>query len=250
MINGKVVIVTGGSSGIGFDIVKKYLKNEWYVLVLARKKYSYFSLNKKFHFLKGDVSNENSHKNIVKLALKLYGRIDCYINCAGVSEWKSIDKVNTRFWNKIIGTNLLGTMWGCKIASKNLKKGGSIINISSIAGKRGSTNNSIYCASKFGVNGLTQSLSKELGSRNIRVNALCPVYIKTPGLKKALKDVISPTKGKNINNYLEDFSTVNSAIKQLPSGEDVANLCFYLSSINAKVITGQCINIDSGVLPQ
>ena len=141
-------------------------------------------------------------------------------------------------------------MWGCKIASQFLKSGGSIINISSIAGKRGSANNSIYCASKFGVNGITQSLSKELGQKNIRVNAICPVYIPTTGLKYALKNKTSPTKGKNINKYLKDFTNQNSSLKNLPSAEDVANFCFYLSSKDSKNITGQCINIDSGVLPQ
>jgi NAD(P)-dependent dehydrogenase (short-subunit alcohol dehydrogenase family) len=245
-----VVLITGGTTGIGFEIAKKYLKLKWNVVVLGRNKYTSFPKTNDFYFVKGDVIKEISHKKAVNTALNLYGRLDCYINCAGISEWKSIENVNKKFWDKIINTNLLGTMWGCKIASQFLKSGGSIINISSIAGKRGSANNSIYCASKFGVNGITQSLSKELGQKNIRVNAICPVYIPTTGLKYALKNKTSPTKGKNINKYLKDFTNQNSSLKNLPSAEDVANFCFYLSSKDSKNITGQCINIDSGVLPQ
>ena len=246
----KVVLITGGSSGIGFEIAIKYFENNWNVVILGRKKYNYFPKSSKFKFIKGNVVNENSHLITAKSAIKFFNRLDCYINCAGISEWKSIDNVNRKFWDKIINTNLLGTMWGCKTASNFLSKNGSIINISSIAGKRGSANNSVYCASKFGVNGITQSLSKELGKKKIRVNSVCPVYIKTKGLKNALKHKVSPTNGKKIDTYLEKFIRENSSLKSLPSSEDVANFCYFLSSDKAKSITGQCLNIDSGVFPQ
>ena len=125
----------------------------------------------------------------------------------------------------------------------------SIINISSIAGKRGSANNSAYCASKFAVNGVTQSLAKELGEKNIRVNAICPVLIKTEGLVKALNHKFSPAK-KNINKFFKGFSNQNSATGNLPTAEDVASMCYYLSKKESSSITGQCKNIDCGVFPQ
>jgi 3-oxoacyl-[acyl-carrier protein] reductase/meso-butanediol dehydrogenase/(S,S)-butanediol dehydrogenase/diacetyl reductase len=127
--------------------------------------------------------------------------------------------------------------------------GASIINISSIAGKRGSSNNSAYCSSKFGVNGLTQSLSKELGPRGIRVNALCPVLIKTDGLIDALKENFSPAK-LDPEKFITDFARDNSALKRLPTGEEVGNMAVFLASNEASAITGQCINVDCGVLPQ
>ena len=83
----------------------------------------------------------------------------------------------------MIETNFKGTFWGCKLASQNLQHGGNIINVSSLAGKRGSANNSVYCATKFAVNGITQALAKELGARGLRVNAVCPVYVETQGLR-------------------------------------------------------------------
>jgi 3-oxoacyl-[acyl-carrier protein] reductase/meso-butanediol dehydrogenase/(S,S)-butanediol dehydrogenase/diacetyl reductase len=131
-----------------------------------------------------------------------------------------------------------------------MQKGGVIINISSLAGKRGSANNSVYCATKFGVNGITQSLAKELGPMGIRVNAVCPVYLQTPGLKTALRDKYSPSKGKAIGSYLKKFADENAALHRLPEAEEVANLCLFLASASASAITGQCINVDCGVLPQ
>ena len=86
-------------------------------------------------------------------------------------------EVDNSFIDELLDTNLKGAFWGCKAAAESLNNGGSIINISSIAGKRGSANNSVYVASKFGMNGLTQSLAKELGPKGISVNALCPVLV-------------------------------------------------------------------------
>ena len=151
---------------------------------------------------------------------------------------------------EMISVNLKSSFWGCKAAAKYMKGSGCIINISSIAGKRGSSNNSAYVASKFGVNGLTQSMAKELGSKGIRVNALCPVMIETDGLMNALKDDMSPAKKKSPQDFIEEFSLANSALKSLPTARDVGEFCVMLASEKSKSITGQCINIDSGVFPQ
>ena len=106
--------------------------------------------------------------------------------------------------------------------------GGAIINISSIAGKRGSAN-AMYCATKFGMNGLTQSLAKELGPAGIRVNALCPVLIRTDGLMDALATEHSPAKG-DPEGFLNNFLKANSATGSLPRGEDVGNMAVYLAA--------------------
>ncbi len=251
MNNGKLITITGGTQGIGAEIAKYFLKNNWIVLIGARKKkalglYSHENL----HFLSIDVTKEEDHKKFYKKAKTLSSNFVCAIHSAGFSSWKPINEVNEKFWNKMIDTNLKGTFLGCKLSSSYIKAGGSIINISSLAGKRGSENNSVYCASKFGVNGLTQSLAKELGKNNIRVNAVCPVYINTTGLNKALVNSQSPTKGENINKFLEDFSYTNAALGKLPTGEDVAKLCYFLATSDSDSITGQCINIDCGVMPQ
>jgi NAD(P)-dependent dehydrogenase (short-subunit alcohol dehydrogenase family) len=187
---------------------------------------------------------------LVQAALDWTGRLDVMINNAGYSGWKPIADVDEKFCDLMIDTNLKGGLFGCKEASKFLQQGGSIINISSLAGKRGSANNSVYCASKFAVNGITQALGKELGARGIRVNAVCPVYVETEGLLEALEDSTAPPKGVEVATYLKDFAAANSALGTLPSGADVGRTCLFLASENASAITGQCLNVDCGVLPQ
>ena len=247
----KLISITGGTKGIGSEIAEYFLKQDWVVLIGSRKKDGLALKNhKNLYYLKIDVKQEKDQKKFYKYAKQLSSNYICAVHSAGFSSWQSIDKVTNNFWEKMIDTNLKGTFLGCKFASKFLNKGGSIINISSLAGKRGSENNSVYCASKFGVNGLTQALAKELGKKNIRVNAVCPVYVDTVGLKEALKEKLSPAKGANVNKFLKNFAEVNSALTRLPTGRDVAQLCFFLAEADSNSITGQCINIDCGVMPQ
>jgi 3-oxoacyl-[acyl-carrier protein] reductase/meso-butanediol dehydrogenase/(S,S)-butanediol dehydrogenase/diacetyl reductase len=185
----------------------------------------------------------------VDAAIEKTGTLDVYINNAGFSEWRPIAEINEKFLDDLIGTNLKGAFWGCKAASNAMQDGGCIINISSIAGKRGSSNNSAYCASKFGMNGLTQALAKELGPRGIRVNALCPVLVPTDGLLEALKSPFSPAKG-DPKGFIKNFTTANAALGRLPTGAEIAAMSLFLTSDAASAMTGQCINVDCGVFPQ
>jgi NAD(P)-dependent dehydrogenase (short-subunit alcohol dehydrogenase family) len=247
----KTIVITGGTKGIGSDIARKFLSEGWDVLVGARQKTGLaLEKHERLKFKPIDVKNESEHHALVKTALDWTGSLDCFINCAGFSQWSPVQSVSDEFWNKMIDTNLKGTFWGCKVAVKNLSEGGSIVNVSSLAGKRGSANNSVYCASKFGTNGLTQALAKELGPKGIRVNAVCPVYVETPGLLDALGNIEAPPQGKSTAKYLDEFAISNAALQRLPKGSEVADLCFYLASSKASAITGQCINVDCGVLPQ
>ena len=117
-----------------------------------------------------------------------------------------------------------------------------------MAAKRGTTNNSAYSATKFGVTALTQSLCKELGPNGIRVNAVCPVLIETPGLLQALKNEQSPSSN-NPREFLTNFALSQTALGRLPTVKEVAKICLFLSSQEASGITGQSINVDCGVLP-
>lgn len=247
----KTVIITGGSKGIGAAIATNFSQQGYIVFIGSREAHDALKKsNKSIQFYRMDVRQESDHIAIVKLAMRKTGRLDVYINCAGFSQWKSVEDVDQKFWNDMIDTNLKGTFWGCKTASKFLSKKGSIINVSSLAGKRGSANNSVYCASKFGVTGLTQSLAKELGAHDIRVNAVCPVYVTTQALLEALEDNLSPAKGQDVKSYLKKFALEQSALKRLPTADEIARVCLFLASDDASAITGQSINVDCGVLPQ
>jgi 3-oxoacyl-[acyl-carrier protein] reductase/meso-butanediol dehydrogenase/(S,S)-butanediol dehydrogenase/diacetyl reductase len=246
--NIETLIITGGNKGIGQAISKIFLENNWLV-VSGSRTMSKFK-NKNFKHLKMDVRFEKEHLNLFNYANKFSNNIKCFINCAGFSKWSPIEKISQRSWNEMIDVNLKGYFWGCKVASKKLKKDTSIINISSLAGKRGSANNSLYCITKFGITALTQSLSKELGPKGIRVNSVCPVYIPTQGLIGALKGKYSPSKKQNINKYFSKFTDLNSALGRLPNSIEIAQTCYFLASNYSSAITGQNINVDCGVLPQ
>jgi NAD(P)-dependent dehydrogenase (short-subunit alcohol dehydrogenase family) len=249
--NLRTVIITGGTKGIGASITRKFHAEGWFVMVASRTSSSLaVELGENLHYTVMDVQKEEDHISVVEKTLKWTGRLDCYINCAGFSKWSPVEKVDDAFWNQMIDTNLKGTFWGCKTAVRHLSENGSIVNVSSLASKRGSANNSVYCASKFGVNALTQSLAKEFGPNGIRVNAVCPVYVQTEGLIEALEDPHAPPNGQNVANYLADFTKQNTALQRLPQGKEVADLCYYLASSKASAVTGQSINVDCGVLPQ
>ena len=247
----KTIVITGGTKGIGAEIAKAFYAEGMSVVVGARADNGFAQrLGEGACFQKIDVRRESDHRRLIKKAMEWTGRMDVYINGAGFSQWRAISEVTEKFWDEMIDTNLKGTFFGCKAASQYLPQGGSIINISSIAGKRGSGNNAVYCASKFGVTGLTQALAKELGPRRVRVNAVCPVYVLTDGLLKALNEKSSPAQGKDVKAYLKKFAQEQSALKRLPLAQEIAKACVFLASEEASAITGQSINVDCGVLLQ
>lgn len=245
----KVVAITGGNRGIGKAIAELFSENDFAVAVSSRSPRNP-KLAPSIQHYSVDVRKREEVLDFVTRVRETLGDLNVFINCAGVSRWRPIDKIDPTFVSDIIETNLLGTLWGCQAAAEILTEGGSIINISSLAGKRGSANNSVYCASKFAINGITQSLAKELGTKGIRVNAVCPVYVETETILKSLEEKDSPAKGESVEKYLKDFTQSQTALGRLPKAQDVAELVFFLSSSKAKAITGQCINIDCGVLPQ
>jgi 3-oxoacyl-[acyl-carrier protein] reductase/meso-butanediol dehydrogenase/(S,S)-butanediol dehydrogenase/diacetyl reductase len=242
------IFITGASRGLGETLASLFVAKGWKVSSMARK----IPKTKSSRVLQmvGSACFPEDLARAALVARQKNGPITGWINNAGMSAWRTLDEIDEGFWDRMIETNLKSVLFGAQVAAQNLMKGGVILNISSLAGKRGSANNSVYCAAKFGVNGITQALAKELGPRGIRVNAICPVYINTPGLKSALQDPNSPAQGRNVQGYLEKFAAGQSALGRLPEAREVANLCLFLASPEASAITGQCINVDCGVLPQ
>jgi NAD(P)-dependent dehydrogenase (short-subunit alcohol dehydrogenase family) len=246
----KTVVITGGGRGIGLDITKAFFEAGYEVVIGARQKPDLGAeFADRVTFVPSDVCDESAHSKLIECAMQKTGKLDVYINNAGFSEWRPIAEIDEDFFDKLINTNFKGAFWGCKAAVNAMKEGGSIINISSLAGKRGSANNTAYCASKFGMNGLTQALAKEVGPRNIRVNAVCPVLIPTEGLIEALMSPHAPGKS-NPTAFIANFAADNAALKRLPSAAEVGAMCLFLASDASSAITGQCINVDCGVFPQ
>jgi len=246
----KTVVITGGNRGIGLSITTAFVDAGYAVFVGARQENGLASrFGDKVVFVPTDVRDQAAHVKLVKAAVDATGRLDAFVNNAGYSEWRPISEIDDAFLDDIIATNLKGAFWGCKVAVAAMGEGGSIVNISSIASKRGSANNSAYVATKFAMNGLTQSLAKEVGPRGIRVNGVCPVLIPTDGLLEALKSPHGPAKGDGAG-FIAKFALDNAALKRLPTGPDVAAMCLFLASDAASAVTAQNINVDCGVFPQ
>ena len=174
------------------------------------------------------------------------GPIDIWVNNAGVSSIVPFLDCTEELWNDTLRINLTGTFIGCREAIRRMRprKRGVILNMSSQSGKRGSSHYAAYCASKFGIIGLTQSLAVEFASCGIRVNALCPGIVMTP-LWKAMKADYAAKRGiktEEVIPYLE---------KRIPMGRlctpaDIAAAAVFLASDESAYITGEAINISGG----
>jgi len=241
---GSNIIVTGGLKGIGRDIVLAYAKHEVNLFVfdlfedgkdeLAGE---VTSLGSGFSFYKVDVSDFKSVEEAIDGIVLKQGSLDILINNAGITKDNLLIGMTEEEWDKVISVNLKGTFNCSKAAVKYMirKRTGVIINISSVIGIMGNKGQCNYAASKAGIIGFTKSLAKEVGGRNVRVNAIAPGFIETEMTKKLPQNVI------------DDYS------KLIPLGRmgkptDVANICLFLSSDMADYITGQVLHIDGGML--
>ncbi len=245
-----VAAVTGGTRGIGRAVADLCLARGYSVAVCARSPQD-SALPAGILVHPADIRRKEQVDQFVRSVLGAYGGLDLFVNCAGISRWRPIEKIDADFSSELIETNVLGTLWGCAAAAAVMKEGGVIVNVSSLAGKRGSANNSVYCAAKFAVNGITQSLAKELGPRGIRVNAVCPVYVRTETILESLSEPGSPAQGQGgVERYLEQFAASQTALGRLPTVQEVAEVVLFLAGLASSAITGQCINVDCGTLPQ
>lgn len=247
----RTVVITGGGRGIGADIASVFHAAGDAVVIGSRTDSGLAGrLGERAWFHPTDVRRPDDLAALTAAAVARTGRLDVLINNAGYSGWRALETIDESFWDDMIATNLKGVIFGCQAAAAHLTAGGCIVNVSSLAGKRGSLNNSVYCASKFGVNGITQALAKELGPRGVRVNAVCPVLVPTDGLLEALEAPQAPPGSGGVPAFLEAFAASQSALHRLPTGPEVGAACLFLASPAASAITGQCINVDCGVLPQ
>lgn len=245
----KAAAITGGTRGIGRAVAELCAARGYSVAVCSRSADS-VRLPAQVLRVQADIRRKEDVDRFVQQVVRTHGGLDLFVNCAGISRWRPLDKIDVAFSAELIETNVLGTLWGCAAAASAMKGGGAIVNISSLAGKRGSANNSAYCASKFAVNGITQALAKELGPRGIRVNAVCPVYVRTERILQSLSEPGSPAQGIGVEMHLEQFAATQTALGKLPTAEEVAEVVLFLASPAASAITGQCINVDCGTLPQ
>lgn len=193
------------------------------------------NLGKKARMYKADVSSFDQVSKMVEAVYNEFGRIDVLVNNAGIAKDTLLLRMTEKDWDKVININLKGIFNTSKACVKYMvkQKRGKIINVSSIVGIYGNAGQVNYAASKAGIIGFTKSLSKELGSRGITVNAVAPGFIKTDMTLSLLK------KDTDIGN--------NIPLKRVGTPEDVAYAVAFLASTKADYITGQVLAIDGGL---
>ena len=245
IIEGKTAIITGASRGIGRGIAEVFAKHG------ANVAFTYSSSAEAAKVLedeltalgvqaKGYQSNAadfNEAQKLVDDVIATFGNIDILINNAGITKDNLLMRISEQDFDTVINVNLKSVFNMTKAVQKTMLKNrkGSIINMSSVVGVKGNAGQTNYAASKAGVIGFTKSVALELGSRNIRCNAIAPGFIETEMTAKLNDDVVQGWRD-------------GIPLKRGGTTEDVANACLFLASDMSAYITGQVMNVDGGML--
>ena len=245
ILENKVAIITGASRGIGEGIALKlaehgahvaftYLSSEEKALALEEKLKA-FGINAKAY--KSNAGIFADCESMVNDVVKQFGTVDICVNNAGISKDNLLLRMTQEQWDDVMQTNLKSVFNMTKQVVRPMMKAksGSIINMSSVIGEMGNAGQSSYAASKAGVVGFTKSIAKELGSRNIRCNAIAPGFVET-----------------DMTSYLKEGEGADKYRSGIPLGrfgttEDIANVTLFLASEMSSYITGQVVSVCGGL---
>lgn len=245
LLENKVSLITGATRGIGKGIAEVFAKNG------SNIAFTYVSSDEKARALeteleafgikakgyKSDAGDFKAADELVNQVVADFGTIDVLVNNAGITRDTLLMRMSEQQWDEVINANLKSVFNLVKAVQKPMLKAkkGSIINMSSVVGVKGNAGQSNYAASKAGIIGFTKSIALELGSRNIRSNAIAPGFIET--------EMTGALDEKVIQQWRDSIP-----LKRGGSTDDVANLSLFLASDMSAYITGQCINVCGGML--
>lgn len=244
-LKGKSAIVTGGAMGIGSAIVDYFVKAGASVLIAdinsesAEKTARELGSNVLAH--KTDITDLNSVNDAVKKAIDSFGKIDILVNNAGWDEIKFFLQTTPEFWDKVIAINYNGVLNTTYAVLPHMieKKNGAIVNISSDAGRVGSSGESVYSGAKAGVIAFSKTIAREHARDNIRVNVVCPGPTETPLFENLKKD----ETGAKILSSMDKFIP----LRRLGKPKDLAPAVAFLASDEALFITGQVLSVSGGL---
>ena len=249
-MKGKVAIITGANTGIGFGCAKVFSEAGMNVVMAARRKEKGEAAAAELNaagkgectFFQCDVSDPDQVKALIDFAVEKYGRLDTMVNNAGYNplHMDACD-MSIESYQRVLATNLMGEFYGCKFAIPHLRKTkGSIINMSSILSKVGQEQTAGYSSTKGGINSMTQTIAIEEARHGVRVNAICPGHIMTEIVYKEMERVADPEA------YL-DRCNHYSWLGRGGQPEEVGTAALFLASSWAGYITGVTLNVSGGM---
>ncbi|MBQ4915316.1 SDR family oxidoreductase [Maribacter sp. MMG018] len=236
--NNKLVVITGASSGFGLEMAKEFSKSGYPLLLLARRIEKMQSLNLPNVICKKvDVTDKEQFETAVRDAEAIYGKTDLLVNNAGVMLLGNIASQDTKEWKTMLDVNVMGVMNGMQVVMNDMKerKSGTIINVSSIAGLQPFENHAAYCASKFGVTGLTRVARGEMSPFNVRVLSIMPGAVQT--------ELLSHTTDQNIIDGYKDWQNAVGAVNI--TANDVAKTIKYAYELPQSVSLREIIITDT-----
>lgn len=243
-LNGASVYITGGGSGVGAALTDGFLAQGANVSFIGRSDASDFveeMRDKHGHaplFMQGDMTDTELLHATMQKAAEAHGPLNVLINNAANDKRHALEDTTSEFWDWMIEVNLKAYYFACQEAARQMKdKGGSIVNFSSISYMMGNSGYPIYTTSNAGITGMTRSLARELGPKNIRVNALAPGWVLT---QKQLDMWATP---EDLAAHLD-----RQCLKEHLTPEDMIAPTLFLASNASRAMTGQCMAVDGGVV--
>lgn len=255
-LHGKTCLVTGAAGGIGGATAKRLAEHGAKVAVCDLNEQGAMEIAQAIitaggvaRACCGDVSLAEDVEKMVRQTVNVLGPIEVLVNTVGISEIRPFLETTEQQWDRTIRINLKSVYLTCKAVLPSMikRRTGIIVNISSQSGKRGASWYADYCASKFAIIGLTQSLAREFAREGIRVNAVCPGVIETKLWNDAMWSGYARKHNLDPDKVKEAMLT-NIPLGRFGTPEDVANVVLFLASDQGAYMTGQAINITGGSL--